>query len=395
MSSSLGPSSRVMLPRVPVMAAGMLSMACGAWLGLIRLGWALPLPWPDQLIAHGPLMVCGFLGTLISLERAVALGSTWGYAAPALVAAGALSLDLPIGPFGPLLITAGSAVLVAIFAVLVRRQPALFMATMASAAVAWLIGNALWLDGAPIFGVVYWWLAFLVLTIAGERLELNRVLRPTRAVRATFAAAAVAVLFGVAVAARWPETGVRIAGAGLIVLTAWLARHDVARRTVRQRGVTRYMAAGLLAGYVWLGLGGLATLITGVAMPGLLYDATLHALFLGFVMSMVFAHAPVIFPAVLGRPLPFHPRFYLHVSVLHLSVFVRVTGDLVDSLGRWRVWGGMLNAAALALFVANVALSIMAAARAAKREAPDESAARRKLVPMVAPAQRRAAEYRG
>jgi uncharacterized protein DUF1722 len=70
--------------RVPLMAIGMLSMACGAWLGLVRLGWNLPLPFPDQLIAHGPLMVCGFLGTLISLERAIALGSRWGYAAPAL-----------------------------------------------------------------------------------------------------------------------------------------------------------------------------------------------------------------------------------------------------------------------------------------------------------------------
>jgi len=65
--------------RVPMVVAGMLSMACGAWLGLVRLGWNLPLPWQDQLIAHGPLMVCGFLGTLISLERAVALGSRWGY----------------------------------------------------------------------------------------------------------------------------------------------------------------------------------------------------------------------------------------------------------------------------------------------------------------------------
>lgn len=61
--------------RAPFLAIGMLSMACGAWLGLLRLGWNLPLPWPDQLAAHGPLMVCGFLGTLIGLERAVAIGS--------------------------------------------------------------------------------------------------------------------------------------------------------------------------------------------------------------------------------------------------------------------------------------------------------------------------------
>ncbi|MEO8257665.1 MAG: hypothetical protein ABI868_10010 [Acidobacteriota bacterium] len=79
--------------RVPLLVVGLLSMACGMWLGLVRLGWNLPLPWQDQLIAHGPLIVCGFLGTLISLERAVGLGSRWGYAAPILVAAGAVILD--------------------------------------------------------------------------------------------------------------------------------------------------------------------------------------------------------------------------------------------------------------------------------------------------------------
>src|ERR1019366_7662162 len=117
---------RLAARRVPMLVVGLVSMACGMWLGLVRLGWSLPLPWPDQLIAHGPLMVCGFLGTLISLERAVALGSRWGY-----VAAGALMLALgPLGAFGPLLITAGSLVMVAIFVAVWRRHASLFVATM-------------------------------------------------------------------------------------------------------------------------------------------------------------------------------------------------------------------------------------------------------------------------
>jgi hypothetical protein len=32
------------------------------------------------------------------------------------------------------------------------------------------------------------------------------------------------------------------------------------------------------------------------------YDITLHAVFLGFVFAMIFAHAPVIFPLVFRRP---------------------------------------------------------------------------------------------
>lgn len=355
-----------MLRRAPMMAIALASLACGAWLGLVRLGWRLPLPWPDQLLAHGPLMVCGFLGTLISLERAVALGSPWGYGAPVFVAAGALALDVPGVPVGPLLITLGSAALVGIFVRLLIRQPALFMWTMTAGAAAWLIGNVLWLDGAPIHRAVYWWMAFLVLTIAGERLELNRVLRPAGGTRASFAAAIGVVLAGVAIAMRLPDAGVRVLGAGLIALTAWLARYDVARRTIRQRGLTRYIAAGLLTGYVWLGFAGALAAATGVPRAGLVYDATLHAVFLGFVMSMVFAHAPVIFPAVLGRPLVFGPRFYAHLAVLHGSVLVRVVGDLSEGLARWRYWGGMLNAVALLLFVVNVGRSLIAGSRSAR-----------------------------
>jgi hypothetical protein len=351
---------RLAARRVPLLLVGLLSMAGGTWLGLARLGWNLPLPWQDQLIAHGPLMVCGFLGTLISLERAVGFGSPWGYAAPVLIAAGAVMLDLgPLGSFAPWLITAGSLVIVAIFVVAWRRHASLFIATMTLGALAWTVGNVQWLGGAPIFRVVFWWLAFLVLTIAGERLELNRLLRPSPIVRAEFVLAVAVVLGGVAATTWWPEPGVRALGVGLIAVTSWLARHDVARRTVYQRGLTRFMAVSLLGGYAWLGVGGAIAAVTGAAMPGVMYDALLHAVFVGFVISMVFAHAPIIFPAVLGVPLTYRPSFYLHVGVLHVSLVLRVVGDLVDVLGRWRGWGGLLNAVALLLFMLNTGRSMV------------------------------------
>jgi hypothetical protein len=93
-------------------------------------------------------------------------------------------------------------------------------------------------------------------------------------------------------------------------------------------------------------------------MPGTLYDAVLHTVFLGFVMSMVFAHAPVILPAIIGVPLPFRRTFYLHAGLLHVSVFLRSVGDLSDELGQWRARGAMLSAMALLLFLFNTGLSI-------------------------------------
>ena len=77
--------------------------------------------------------------------------------------------------------------------------------------------------------------------------------------------------------------------------------------TVRGTGITRYMAVALLTGYAWLAVAGVLWLDIGQmsftdlgrAAHGTAYDAMLHAVFLGFVISMIFAHAPVIVPAVL------------------------------------------------------------------------------------------------
>jgi hypothetical protein len=351
------------LRRAPLLAIALLSMLWSVWLGLARLGWRLPLPSPDHLLLHGPLLFGGFFGTLITLERAVALGSRWAYTAPILTAAGAVLLVTGQPRPAALAITFASAVLIVASAVIVHRQPSLFALTMAIGAAAWLAGNARWLAGAAVHQVVYWWIGFLVLTIAGERLELNRLLRPTRGSRAWFTAATLILVAGIALTVTAADLGVRIAGAGLVLMTAWLARHDVARRTVYQQGLTRFMAISLLAGYAWLGAGGLMAIAFGGVAVGPHYDAVLHGVLLGFVMSMVFAHAPVIFPAILGVPLPYRRTFYAHLALLHASLALRIVGDVVAGFSALRAWGGLLNAAALLLFAANTAGSAVLARR--------------------------------
>ncbi|MBS1253002.1 MAG: hypothetical protein MAG451_02046 [Anaerolineales bacterium] len=339
----------------PLMAPAMLALLAAMWAGLVRLGWALPALSANLTIAHGPLMVSGFLGTLISLERAVALRRRWMYAAPALTGLGALALIAgPLAPIGPVLITLGSLILIAIFAVIVRQQPALFTITMGWGALAWLVGNGLWLAGQPIYSVVHWWAGFLVLTIAGERLELARLSRLSRNTRLAFLGAAGVLLAGYILTTVAFDVGTRLVGLGMIVLALWLLRYDIARRTVRQTGLTRFIAVCLLSGYVWLALGGVLTLLNGGVMAGPHYDAILHTVFLGFAFAMIFGHAPVILPAVLGLPLAFHPVFYTHLGLLHASLALRILGDLA---GWWpaRQWGGMFNVFAVLLFLANTA----------------------------------------
>jgi hypothetical protein len=311
-------------------------------------------------------MIGGFLGTLIALERAVALQRSGGYAVPLLTALGALVMIAGVpGVIGPLFLTLGSLGLVAIFAIFVSRHIALFTATMGLGALLWFAGNALWLYGRAIPYVVPLWAGFLILTIAGERLELGRIQRLSRGAQAVFIAGVVTLLIGILLSF-WTskfDSGVRLMGLGELVVAVWLFRYDLSRRTVRQKGLTGFIAICLLIGYLWLGVGGSLAMVYGGVVAGPRYDAIWHALFLGFVFSMIFGHAPVILPAVTGVKIPFHRLFYGHLILLHISLVVRVTGDLIFHPGLRR-WGGLLNGASILLFLILTAISVITGFRA-------------------------------
>ena len=138
--------------------------------------------------------------------------------------------------------------------------------------------------------------------------------------------------------------------------------NDVARRTIRQQGLTRYVAVCLLSGYFWLGVAGLLAPGLDGGFDSLRYDAALHALFVGFVFAMVFGHAPVILPAVLKVKLPFRKLFYAPLGVLHLSLLLRLGGDLAGNEGL-RAWGGLLNGVTVLGFALLVVASIVSARR--------------------------------
>jgi hypothetical protein len=221
---------------------------------------------------------------------------------------------------------------------------------MAAGAVAWLGGNLLWLFGRPLYTVSYWWAGFLVLTIAGERLELSRVLRLTRRVRRLFVVASLVFGVGLLVSVGAYAPGMRLAGVGVVALALWLLRYDLARRNLRRSGLTRYIAVNLVAGYGWLTVSGALGLVFSPLIAGPQYDAWLHTLFLGFVMGMIFAHAPIILPALTGRQLPYSPTFYLAPLLLHASLLMRLAADLGGG-SALRRWGGLINEVAILLFL--------------------------------------------
>ena len=344
---------------LPFLFLSILALLAALWAGLMRLGWQLPALTPSLALAHGPLMVSGFLGTLITLERAVAIKQKWMYLSPLLAGLGwlvtVLIRTLPLGPF---LLTLASLGGVAILIEMTRREFALHTVTMLLGMLAWFVGNLLWLFGWQIFQVVFFWQAFLILTIAGERLELSRVLRPSKNQQIVFGAIVVVFLAGLIVSIFNSQIGARLNGAAFLFLALWSVQNDLAWRNLKHKlPLTRYIAWCLALGLTWLGIGGVLNLIFGAQVAGPRYDAALHVIFIGFVISMIFGHAPIIFPAILGVPINFQPAFYIHLILLHVSLALRLIADYAN----WytlRMWGGLLNEVAILLFIVMTVYSI-------------------------------------
>jgi hypothetical protein len=365
---------------------GGLALLGGLDAALMLLGLPAPVRLERLPDVHGMLLVLGFVGTLVALERAVALGRLWGYLAPAGLGMGGLLLLSP-APLvaGKWSLVAGAAALVAVYRPLWGRAPAAAVLVQAGGAVLATGGALLWTGGVPVPWLLPWLVGFLVLTIAGERLELARVgLLDARAERLAVAAAA-AVVVSTLAALLWPVAGYAVLGAALLGLAAWLFRFDVARRTVRSTGLPRFMAACLLAGYAWLAVAGALWLLGGPVVDGGGYDLVVHAVFLGFVLSMVMAHAPVILPAVLRRPLPYHPVMYVPAALLHVTLVLRTAvGDVRGVTWAWQ-WGGVGNIVAVLLFVAVAVWSLTSAGGSSRpRTAGTSGAAPADRVPVSA-----------
>lgn len=349
--------------RFVLLGAAVACAAVGLWSGLALLAIRLPGGMPDAAAFHGAMMICGLFGTLISLERAVAIGRWWAYAAPVLAAGGAVLLLAGIAWLAAWVFLLASLTLIGNSSVIVYRQPALFTAVLAIAAACWGEGIFAWAMGSQATDIAAWWLAFLVLTIAAERLELSRLLAPPRSSQAIFALSAALLLIGVA---RREFSGgtAFFSGIGLIAMTLWLLRHDVALRTLRHAGQPRFAAICLICGYVWLGVAGLALLFVPPGRATFSYDATIHAVTIGFVLSMVFGHTPIILPAVTGFRVRVTAAAYFPLGLLHLSLLLRIVADFCDWVDL-RALSGPLTVAALAAYA-----GVLIAGRPARHE-PD------------------------
>ncbi|GAB3558953.1 hypothetical protein GCM10027577_50880 [Spirosoma fluminis] len=327
------------------------SLLLGIFSGLGRLGWNVPLT--EALGQHGALMIGSFLATLILLERAVVFKTRWALVGPALNGLSLPAYWLNQPALGHALLVAGSLSMALMTYLFLIRHRHSYYYVLFGGSVCLVVGHILLLNTGFYPLAAPWWIAFLLLTIVAERLELSRFL-PVTIWQLTLLWLALA-LFVVSLFLPFHGFGGSIAGVSLLLIATWLLRYDMAFKSIRKPGQPRYSGIALIVGYGWLLVSGGLFLLPEQTV--FWYDAALHSFFLGFVFSMIFAHAPIILPGILGQhKVLFHPAYYGWIALNSLALFIRLMGDWHQQTA-WRATSGIMQAVALIGFFGTVAVT--------------------------------------
>jgi len=335
--------------RAGIAACAVLAMAgllAGIGSGLARFG--LPMP-PMPVALHGPVMICAFFGTVISLERAVALQRLPGLLSPLAAGLAGLVAWLTGSVIAAqVLWTVAAAALVLLYVHAGRsRAWSLHLVVELAGAVCWLFGVLAWAAGDLSAGVIGW-VAFLVLTIAGERRELMQMIRLPRIARVLFGLAVTMVLLAVALSPLRAGLAALLLWLACALLALWLLRWDMAPRKWSAPGWPGHVAQCLTVGYVWLLVGALLGLY-GALSPGPLPAAGLHAVLLGFVLAMVFGHAPIMLPALLRLRPVYSAWARVPLWLLAASLLLRLGASSAGDLPALAL-AGVGHAVAIVLF---------------------------------------------
>lgn len=261
-------------------------------------------------------------------------------------------LDLDTWAFVAL--TAGSLGQAAMMGYFLEKYKLNYMILLFAGSLCWHVGNLMWLTYGMYPLAVPWWMAFLLLIITGERLELTQFLPVKKISRIALLVALGIFIIGIIMP--FHGNGRFLSGIGLILTGIWLLKYDMATKSVKKQGQHRFSALLLLSGYFWLIVSG--ALILSGDLYGFLYDAVLHAFFVGFVFSMIFAHGPVILPGVLGINVrPYHGSLYVWAFLLEGSLILRIIADLISDADL-RMWAGMLNGISMLAFFISIGVLV-------------------------------------
>jgi len=280
------------------------------------------------VLHHGSLMVVGFLAALIALERYFGGGSRLAALSSLCFSLGGVSLLLG-GLVVNKVLWIGGGVSFLAWAVLTLSRFRTHFSTIffTAAAIFLLAGVYYYVQNSPSTFYSNAWVGFLTTFIAGERMDMLKI---TNASKSNYTLAGASI--PLAAAAIYAAEKTLMAAAFLTMLMT-AARRDVAVKFIWKTGFSRYLGVGLLTAYAWLAAAAMLWALTNSI------DILLHAVFLGFSATMIFAHAPIILPAILRIPHFYSPHLYIPFAMLQAATVLRLAAGTAYQTELWSLSG--------------------------------------------------------
>lgn len=324
-------------------------------------------PWPSLAAGHALLMIGGLLGTLISLERSMAMPTKSWRLLPLINALSIIPLLLNQFSWAVGMQSVTAAGLSLLLYTTLKKHNSVSLLLMTFGPILWLIGNLIFLYEGWVVVAVPWWMGFLLFTIVGERLELSKFLpTPPWAFRSLYF---LLLAWTSTLLLPFHGTWAWLTGLLVVLQAAWLWHFDLARIIIRKTDRYHYIGVGLRTAYLWLLLHGLSFFLPD-SLP-YRYDLYLHTFFLGFVFSMIWAHAPIILPMLVGSNRnPYHPLLWFPWVIFQLSLLLRLLAYVLGE-AVWRLLFAQINGYSMLLLLAIMALQII---RKRKEKEPGQPA---------------------
>ncbi len=343
-------------PRAALLAGAIALLGLAGWGGLVRIGWEWPVPGSASVADHGAIVVTGFVATLVATIRAVtSLRPRW-LVVPGLSLAAAvlLAADAPAPPAAALALAGALGLLAMGILAPPPGAPTALLPVVAAACLA--VGDALWmLTDRP---SILWWASFALFAIAGQRLDVDPRLLGRAATRWALRVAAALMVAGAAASAAALDGAMASAGAGFVVLAGWGVASDAIPKVRAARvAFARFAASAMLSAYALLALGGVLAIAFAGPPGSARYDAIVHAVFAGAVLSAVFGHFATYVPGVLGLTIRPNGASYGALALLDVAVVARVLGDVAGAADAVRV-ASLVIGVAVALFLATAATQL-------------------------------------
>ncbi|GIW22650.1 MAG: hypothetical protein KatS3mg068_1657 [Candidatus Sericytochromatia bacterium] len=344
---------------IPFLLLAIFNIVIGILIGLYRSGWQINFVNQDIVYLHGPIMINGFLLTLINLERTVAIRKKVAFIGAFLSGISFFLLFLEVDQLiikFLILLSSFNLIFIYLYALKIDKEIHIYIQIMGTCFL--IIGNILWIYNYYFTHISLWWISFLLFTISGERLELSKLKNFSNTSKKIFILSILLTTSSLFLSFYSYNISTRILGISFFIIMLWFFKYDIALNMLKNNSLTRFIAICIINGYLWLGISSMIIIINGQFIIGnFLYDAFLHSFFLGFVISMIFAHAPIIFPAILRIKINYSHIFYTHLVFLNISIITRIIADIMNLYYLLKI-STILNSMAILLFLINTLISI-------------------------------------